>query len=105
MGKDEFIDFVYTMHLQNTNGRESTNEMFRLGIEVAYDEMNKICPKEVNLKFTSIEELAKHIQMNMPLAIRPTKKAKTVFVNPFISGKAREICIDAIVKNLMKQKR
>jgi len=39
MAKEEFIDFVYMMHLQNTNGRESTNEMFRLGIEAAYDEM------------------------------------------------------------------
>ena len=39
MSKDEFIDFVYTMHLQNTNGRESHDEMFKLGIGAAYDEM------------------------------------------------------------------
>ena len=40
MSKDEFIDFVYTMHLQNTNGRESSDEMFRLGIQAAYEEMD-----------------------------------------------------------------
>ena len=39
MSKNEFIDFVYTMHLQNTNGRESHDEMFKLGIGAAYDEM------------------------------------------------------------------
>ena len=42
MSKDEFVDFVYTMHLQNTNGRESHNEMFKLGIGAAYDEMKEL---------------------------------------------------------------
>ena len=85
MAKEEFIEFVYTMHLQNTNGRESTNEMFRLGIEVAYDEMNKICPKELNIKFASEEELKKHIQMDMPYATRQTKKAKASCYRTFIT--------------------
>jgi len=92
MSKDEFIDFVYMMHLQNTNGRESTNEMFRLGIEAAYDEMM--------ILFHSKEELTKHIQNNMPIAIRPTKKSKTMYIDPFTSNNARKICIDAIVKSL-----
>ena len=47
MNKKEFVEFVFTMHLQNTNGRESHDEMFRLGIEAAYDEM---------MLFISIEE-------------------------------------------------
>ena len=53
--------------------------------------------------FTSEEEFAKHIQNNMPFAIRPTKKAKTALVNPFTSMNARKICIDAIVNSLMKE--
>ena len=50
MSKDEFIDFVYTMHLQNTNGRETHDEMFKLGIESAYKEMTGF------IAFISIEE-------------------------------------------------
>lgn len=38
MEEKEFIDYVYDMHLQNTNGRETPDEMFRLGIEAAYEE-------------------------------------------------------------------
>jgi hypothetical protein len=38
MNKNEFIEMVFTLHLQNTNGRESHEEMFRLGIEAAYKE-------------------------------------------------------------------
>jgi hypothetical protein len=56
----------------------------------------------VSLCFSSKEELAKHIQMNMPFAVKPTKKAKTVYVNPFTSKKARQICIDSIVECLLK---
>ena len=36
--RTKFIDFVYDMYLQNTNGRETLNDMFRFGIESAYDE-------------------------------------------------------------------
>ena len=50
MSKDEFIDFVHTMHLQNTNGRETHDEMFKLGIESAYKEMTGF------VAFISIEE-------------------------------------------------
>jgi hypothetical protein len=32
---DQIIDLIYTWHLQNTNGRESHDEMFRKGIEAA----------------------------------------------------------------------
>ena len=56
----------------------------------------------VNICFSSKEELAKHIQMNMPFAVKPTKKAKTVYINPFTSSKARQICIDCIVESLLK---
>ena len=57
--KDEFIDFVYTMYLQNTNGRETHDEMFRLGIEFAYDEMKERTAPEVKTMTLTISELNK----------------------------------------------
>ena len=53
--------------------------------------------------FHSKEELTKHIQNNMPIAIRPTKKSKTMYIDPFTSNNARKICIDAIVKSLERK--
>ena len=52
--------------------------------------------------FSSKEELAKHIEMNMPFAVKPTKKAKTVYISPFTSVNARQICINSIVESLLK---
>lgn len=40
--REEVTDLIYTLHLQNTNGRESPEEMFKLGIEVAYDELKRL---------------------------------------------------------------
>jgi len=37
--KEDLVEWVETMHLQNTNGRESNNEMFRLGIKAAIEEL------------------------------------------------------------------
>lgn len=45
--KEEFIDFVHTMHLQNTSGRESSDEIFKLGILAAFEELTR---------FNSIED-------------------------------------------------
>jgi hypothetical protein len=58
---------------------------------------------EINLKFKSIDELRLFIQMNMPIAIKPTKKAKTQLINPFTSENARSICIDSITQGIIKQ--
>ncbi|MDA3854985.1 MAG: hypothetical protein PF569_01910 [Candidatus Woesearchaeota archaeon] len=41
--KEEIIDLVYTLHLQNTSGRETPDEMFRLGIEACYEELCEVC--------------------------------------------------------------
>ena len=56
----------------------------------------------ISRSFSSKEELAGYIQMHMPIAIKPLKKAKTVFVNPFTSENARQICINSIVECLLK---
>ena len=37
--REERIELVYSFMLQNTNGRESHDEMFKLGIEACYDEL------------------------------------------------------------------
>ena len=37
--RNEIIELVYTFHLQNTNGRESHDEMFKLGIKACYEEL------------------------------------------------------------------
>lgn len=37
--KKEFTDWVETIHLQNANGRESSEEMFRLGVEATLEEL------------------------------------------------------------------
>ena len=38
----ELIEWIYVMRLQNTNGRESHDEMFRLGIESCLDELYEL---------------------------------------------------------------
>lgn len=39
--KEELVEWVEIMHLQNTNGRETEDEMFRLGIEAAIEELTE----------------------------------------------------------------
>jgi len=39
---DDLAEWVYTMHLQNTSGRETENEMFRLGIENCIQELTEL---------------------------------------------------------------
>ena len=40
--KEELVEWIETMHLQNTNGRETEGEMFRLGIESAIEELTEL---------------------------------------------------------------
>ena len=40
--KEELVEWIETMHLQNTNGRETEDEMFRLGIESAIEELTEL---------------------------------------------------------------
>jgi hypothetical protein len=37
-----FTEWTHTMHLQNTSGRETPEEMFLLGIEAAWEEMRAL---------------------------------------------------------------
>ena len=40
--QEELAQWVYDMHLQNTNGRESHDEMFKLGIEACLEELREL---------------------------------------------------------------
>lgn len=40
--EEELVEWIETMHLQNTSGRETPDQMFRLGIEVAISELNEL---------------------------------------------------------------
>lgn len=37
--KEELVSWIELMHLQNTNGRETELEMFKLGIEATISEL------------------------------------------------------------------
>ena len=39
MSKEEFVEWCYNLHLQNINEREGNLDLFRKGIECAYDEV------------------------------------------------------------------
>ncbi len=39
--KDALAEWIETMHLQNTNGRETELEMFRLGIQATIEELTE----------------------------------------------------------------
>lgn len=39
LNREERIEMIYDLTLQNVNGRESVLEMYKLGIEACYDEM------------------------------------------------------------------
>ncbi len=52
-------------------------------------------------KFSSRNELKTYLQMHMPIAIRPTKPAKTTFVAAFTSVNAEQIVLEAMVDALI----
>jgi hypothetical protein len=42
MSRDEFIEYVETLHLQNLSGREDFHKAFQLGIGAAFDEIKQL---------------------------------------------------------------
>lgn len=59
--REECIDIIYDLHLQNTNGRETNEEMFKLGIEACYDEMLEMQRIQSNIFVNKIISLKQHI--------------------------------------------
>jgi hypothetical protein len=54
----------------------------------------------MNNLFKTEQEAIDFIWMNVPLGIKPTKKAKFMFVNPFSSNNAKDIVVESLGKAL-----
>ncbi len=52
MDIEELTEWIETMNLQNTNGRESPNEMFKLGIKATIEDL-------IELKLLKVEDIIK----------------------------------------------
>jgi hypothetical protein len=48
-------------------------------------------------RFSSKEELREFIQLHFPIAIKPKKPAKTMFISPVTSANAQKVIIDCLV--------
>jgi hypothetical protein len=57
--EQELIEWVYTMHLQNTNGRETHNEMFKQGIEAAINELKQLKLLDLHIVMKSVCQYCK----------------------------------------------
>ena len=55
------------------------------------------------MKFDNLEDCIKWVRLHTPFAIKPVKKAKTIFVNPFTSVNAFNIVTECIGKELYNQ--
>lgn len=55
--QEEIVEWIEIMHLQNTSGRETPDEMFRLGIESAIEELIDL--KLIHIPFV-VNEKHKH---------------------------------------------
>ena len=42
------------------------------------------------------------IEWSIPIAIKPTKPAKTMFIPPFTSANAQQVVVDTLVEQLSK---
>lgn len=54
--KEDLVNWIETMHLQNTSGRETDEEMFRLGIEAAIEELVDLKLLPIHLKSINYEK-------------------------------------------------
>ena len=62
---------------------------------------NSLHKHVVNAHFSSENELRTFIQMHLPIAVRPTKPAKTIFVSPFTSHNAEKVVVDSLVESFL----
>lgn len=54
------------------------------------------------MKFKTEQEAIDWVRLHIPIAIKPTKKAKTTFVFPFRGINAYEIVVNHLGKELFK---
>jgi len=58
--KEELVEWIETMHLQNANGRETEGEMFRLGIEAAIKELTEFNLLTIREQLLAYEEFTSY---------------------------------------------
>jgi len=58
--KEDLVEWIETMHLQNTNGRENPNQMFRLGVEAAIEELIELNLLSMTYTESSFPEYDNH---------------------------------------------
>lgn len=94
---------IHNKWRRDNDGKYEMVEPKELGkaIDSVVSEFKNLHLQNVSRCFSSKEQLAKHITTHIPIAIKPTKPAKTTFVTPFTSNNARQIVEDAIVECLL----
>jgi hypothetical protein len=89
--KDENFDYDYACFLEN-----KIAEMSGVG-EPLTTRKNSLHKHIVMPRFSSKEELREFIQLHFPIAIKPKKPAKTMFISPVTSANAQKVIIDCLV--------
>ncbi len=103
--KKELVEWIEDMHLQNTNGRETENEIFRLGIEAAIEELKDL--KLLNLgsvmnrfadgcKCENVEPQSENCYSQMIVVDIPPHMAEYRY-NRVHSELSDKICIDPCI--------
>lgn len=78
--KEELVEWIETMHLQNTNGRETEEEMFRLGIEATIEELTEFNLFSIPVVVGQSEQLlCGHKQVELVRHAAKCKDCGTVF--------------------------
>ena len=55
------------------------------------------------MKLDSLENCIKWVRLHTPIAIKPIKKAKTMFIAPFTSANAEDVVTKCLGEELYKQ--
>lgn len=88
--RDKNFDYDYACFLEN-----KIAEMSDVGKPVT-TRKNSLHKHIVTRSFSK-EELRTFMQLHFPIAIKPTKPAKSMFISPVTSANAREVIIDCLV--------
>lgn len=77
----------------------------KLTADEAEERINQEVEKRIKERMPSEEEFTLMVTGHIPWAIKPTRKSKTQFVNPFSSGNAFVQVISILSENMYKELR
>ena len=99
MTTDEAIKTLEDHNKWRRGGNIEQTDPKELGvaIDLVLDEVRRNRAEGVHIYFSSKEELTNYISRRIPIAIRPTRPANTMFVNLFTSHNARKVVEDVVV--------